>query len=165
MTIWKQIPGMPRYEASSTGEIRSWARSGPRSANPSTPRILSQTRHRSGHMRVCLGRSRSTAVHVLVLLAFHGPRPEGFVCRHLDGNPANNSAENLQWGTIAENCEDRRTHGTLLFGERATNARLTESDVRRIRQSSETSTEIAKQLGVNRTTIASIRKRKTWRHV
>ena len=31
-------------------------------------------------------------VHKLVLLAFVGPRPKGMQCRHLDGDPGNNSA-------------------------------------------------------------------------
>jgi hypothetical protein len=32
-------------------------------------------------------------------------------CRHLDGNPTNNTPENLAWGTHAENCMDTVRHG------------------------------------------------------
>jgi DNA-binding CsgD family transcriptional regulator len=35
------------------------------------------------------------------------------VCRHLDGNPANNHISNLGWGTNSENTQDRLEHGTM----------------------------------------------------
>ena len=52
-------------------------------------------------------------IHELVCEAFHGPRPYGMQCRHLDGNKLNNCADNLCWGTPQENTEDKRRHGTL----------------------------------------------------
>src|SRR5690349_6456701 len=46
------------------------------------------------------GKLRHFMGHLLVCEAFHGPKPfpEAQV-RHLDGNPANNNARNLKWGT------------------------------------------------------------------
>lgn len=41
--------------------------------------------------------------HTLVCTAFHGPRPDGYECDHLNGNHLDWSAENLQWVTPAEN--------------------------------------------------------------
>ena len=34
---------------------------------------------------------------------FHGPRPEGYQCDHLNGNKFDYSAANLEWVTPAEN--------------------------------------------------------------
>jgi len=50
--------------------------------------------------------------HRLVALAFLGPRPEGAVVRHLDGDPLRPHAENLAYGTKSENLVDQVAHGT-----------------------------------------------------
>ena len=71
-----------------------------------TPRVGA-----SGHLRVW-SRGRYHSVHVLVLETFYGPRPEGYVARHLDGNPGNNHPGNLAWGTFSENNHDSVRHGT-----------------------------------------------------
>ncbi len=42
-------------------------------------------------------------VHHAVLLAWVGPRPEGYECDHLNGNGADNRLENLEWVTPEEN--------------------------------------------------------------
>jgi hypothetical protein len=47
------------------------------------------------------------SVHSLVLAAFVGPRPEGQVVRHLNDDPLDNWLENLEYGTAAQNAEDR----------------------------------------------------------
>ena len=39
----------------------------------------------------------------LVCEAFHGPRPKGYVCIHIDEDAANNRPDNLRWGTQKEN--------------------------------------------------------------
>ena len=41
--------------------------------------------------------------HVLVCTAFHGERPEGYECDHIDGNKLDWSANNLRWVTKEEN--------------------------------------------------------------
>lgn len=41
--------------------------------------------------------------HKLVCTAFHGPRPDGYVCDHLNGNHLDWTADNLQWVTPEEN--------------------------------------------------------------
>lgn len=48
-------------------------------------------------------RRKNYKVHRLVCEAFNGPPREGDVCMHLDENPANNSPDNLSWGTQKEN--------------------------------------------------------------
>ena len=39
----------------------------------------------------------TTHLHRLVAWAFLGPQPAGFQVRHLDGNPANNALQNLEY--------------------------------------------------------------------
>lgn len=58
-------------------------------------------------------------VHLLILEAFQGPRPEGTVTRHLDGDKTNNRLSNLRRGTPAENSQDAMRHGTHIGTERA----------------------------------------------
>ncbi len=54
----------------------------------------------------------SQTVHALVAEAFIGPRPEGMEIRHLNGDPADNRPENLEYGTRSENSKDSKLHGT-----------------------------------------------------
>ena len=41
--------------------------------------------------------------HVLVCTAWHGERPEGYECDHINGNKMDWSADNLRWVTKEEN--------------------------------------------------------------
>lgn len=108
--VWRAVPDFPGYMASSEGRIRSHVR------NPAGRLMAPVANCQSGYLQVCLqqgGRQRSRPVHVLVALAFHGPRPDGMVTRHLDGSRTNNRPDNLAWGTPAENSADRERHGTV----------------------------------------------------
>ena len=73
-------------------------------------------------------------VHRLVLEAFVGPRPEGQLCRHGPGGRLDNRLVNLCWGTPRDNNLDQRRDGTETFGEDHPWAKLTEAQVREIRQ-------------------------------
>lgn len=114
LEIWKTIPGYEgAYEASNLGRIRSLARRvrlvarGTETTRSVPPRILRPGRQNpSGHMTVALGKGNSQSVHVLILLTFVGPAPEGCECLHKDGDAANNTLENLRWGTRSENLID-----------------------------------------------------------
>jgi hypothetical protein len=50
-------------------------------------------------------------VHILLLENFVGPRPDGFLGLHKDGNKDNNFLENLYWGSPSDNMKDRERHG------------------------------------------------------
>lgn len=58
---------------------------------------------RSGHVSVALGKGNSKLVHALVLLAFVGPRPDGFDILHMNHVPTDNRLSNLRYGTRSEN--------------------------------------------------------------
>lgn len=94
--MWKPIAVDPRYSVSLSGKIK----------RNSSDRVLKPWKHKSGHLYVKL--NKKYQVHHLVLDAFVGKRPRGLECRHIDGNPTNNRASNLVWGTRAQNIEDYR---------------------------------------------------------
>jgi len=108
---WLPVPGFEGlYEVSDQGEIWSCSRRrGTRGGLLSTPN------DGKGYRQVNLCRDGlrvHTLVHMVVAAAFHGPRPPGLECRHLDGDPSNNMAGNLAWGTSSENNLDLVRHGT-----------------------------------------------------
>jgi hypothetical protein len=141
-------------------------------------RLLRGTRNKLGYISINIRKrfidgSRATLmkpVHQMVLETFVGPRPEGMVCRHLDGNPSNNRLENLRWGTVQENMADMDRHGRRppSSGELNPNAILTKSDIPLIRQAverGESRADVAKRFGVSRPAIDRIVRKETWTHV
>jgi hypothetical protein len=57
--------------------------------------------------RVSIG-GRKYYVHTMVCEGFNGPRPEGQLVLHGDDDPLNPNADNLRFGTHAENAADVR---------------------------------------------------------
>lgn len=53
----------------------------------------------------------------------------------------------------------------MKFPEYVDKAKLTEEDVRRIRQSNKTQKETARYFGITRSNVSYIQSRKTWKHV
>lgn len=120
---WKAVPGYEGwYEVSDHGRVRSLDRwvhqtnqSGPyrRRLKGQMLRPCPKSYYPNVLIRGAGKKPRSMRLHVLVLLAFVGPRPEWAVeIRHLDGDPRNNHLENLKYGTQSENALDRVLHGT-----------------------------------------------------
>lgn len=104
---WLPVAIAPDYEVSNLGRVRS------RKAD--RPRLLKPGVNPLGYHNLALynsGEPTFTTVHVLVMAAFVGSRPEGMDIRHLDGDPGNNHLDNLAYGSRSENCQDRRVHGT-----------------------------------------------------
>lgn len=108
---WRAIPGLPRYEASSLGRIRSWV---PWKGTP-VPRILRVGISGEGYEIVrptSGGKQRSRNVHALVALTFLGPRPEGAEVCHWNGDKRDNTVGNLRYAPKSENAADSLRHGT-----------------------------------------------------
>lgn len=103
---WKPVVGFEGYyEVSDSGDVRSLRTGKIMATHPAK---------NGGHLRLRLTdgvRKRRVFVHVLVLEAFVGPRPDGAITRHLDGDPTNNRLDNLAWGTPRENNQDTLLHG------------------------------------------------------
>jgi hypothetical protein len=105
---WKTVPGCQGVWASTEGAI--WQEPVP-GIRVRRPGLRHQSRSSAGYLRACVIRTAGSrivavglGVHVLVALAFHGPRPTpNHVPDHIDNNPGNNRATNLEWVTASEN--------------------------------------------------------------
>lgn len=101
--VWREIPGYDGdYFASDKGRILSLCRNKPRILKPF---ICSNEGNRTGYYYVEI-RGQKQRVHRLVALAFLENPEDKPVVHHIDGNPLNNTLENLAYATYAENAQD-----------------------------------------------------------
>lgn len=112
---------------------------------------------------------KTKRVHKLIAEAFiPNPNNYSFVC-HKDGNPENNKAENLYWGTPKQNQQDRYKHGTMCFGSKNFNSKFSEESVyilRKIYQTGKfTKAELSKILDIENSTICRIISYDSYPHV
>ena len=177
--VWKAIPDFPGYEVSDHGGVRSyWKRvglgngGGVKMVLDTMPQTVFQAKPgQNGYPRVRLrkdGKSHEFPVHRLVLSAFVGPCPFKMQACHNDGNPQNNYLINLRWDTPINNQHDSFIHGTRVHGERYWSAKLTESDVIKIRELASQGffySTLSKMFAVTSVNISSIVRRKTWTHI
>lgn len=106
------------YEVSSLGRVRSFEKTIQTALGvPRTypARIMKPSVNKRGYSRLTLhsdGQKKYVSLYRLVCEAFHGTAPEGKPwALHRDGNPKNNKADNLYWGSPTENALDRVRHG------------------------------------------------------
>ncbi len=176
--VWKPVVGFEGvYEVSSFGRIRSLRRT-IRHGRTKAPSIrngvmLCFGKQSSGHLFFQLprpgGAFQTTRVHRVVAAAFLGPCPPGLQVNHIDGNPANNRIENLEYCTHAENMRHARdVLRAWPVGELHYNAKLTEDGVRKIRTmraSGMTFQAIADTMGIGRKTASRACYGECWGHV
>jgi len=107
-------------------------------------------------------------VHRLVAEAFLPEPLAGEQVRHLNGDKSDARAENLAWGSAAENAADRNRHGTTARGVRNGFAKLTEGqvrEVRRLRDEGLMYKEIEAATGIDRRHVGQIIRKESWTHV
>lgn len=163
---WRQIVDLPAgYEVSNFGRVRSWHVGGTVGRLKTEPHLLRSrvNPHRGGYVNVSFSighkRMRASYVHHLVLEAFVGPCPEHCsLTRHLDRDPTNNRVDNLAWGTCRENELDAVRHGTHTRGEQNGQAKLTMEQVREIRASGASGTDLAARYHVAQSTLSLARR-------
>jgi hypothetical protein len=169
--IYKEIPGFPGYRIGNDGSL--WTCKNAKWGFRDTWKRLRPYTDNSGHLQVVLmsdaKKKKNFFVHVLVLNAFVGPRPKGFDACHGNGDPADNRLENLRWDTRAANIEDSKRHGTFCVGEKNGHCRLTEDQVREIREIHASGQmgykRIAKKFGVSFSAVVHICHRINWKHI
>lgn len=175
---WKPIPNHDGYLVSNLGRVRTIIRQKRKAGGGGTYSFLDPSRFKLKNIRSHLGypitqlrsnrkkKGQCHFIHRLVLTAFDGPPPNGFVCCHLDGNRSNNSISNLIWGSQKLNQFHRIAHGTATIGELNPMAKLSLEDVlwaKRTIEAGATGRSIAKTLGVSEATISMIKHGKIWK--
>ena len=116
------------------------------------------------------GQTKLVSVHRFMLECWVGVRPRTLVVRHLDGNSLHNELGNLKYGTVKQNVEDAFRHtGNYAEGVKNGRARLSEDDVRAIRQRFNAGEPVASiwrdYQQVSSNSIAGAAKRITWTHI
>lgn len=130
------IATWPAYSVTRDGSIWTRYRPGRGGRLGYEWRALNPTPDKDGYRMVRLYREGGAWTQAracrLVCEAFHGPA-EGREVRHLNGRCDDDRAENLAWGTSAENSADTFRHRTQPLGERHHNASLTDAQIDEIR--------------------------------
>lgn len=162
---WRAVPGFEyRYEASSCGRIRSIS-----GLRPGLIQPFKQCKAK--YMRVNVywptGKMTQRGVHQLVAAAFYGPRPDGLVVNHIDGDPTNNRLKNLEYVTPRENALHASRLGLLpgFPGEANPQAKLTVDqvmDIKSLLSSGFKDKQLSEMYSVHRGTIGQIRREKNW---
>lgn len=173
MEVWKAIPGFSRYEASSTGFIRStnYKRTG-------QIKLIKPAISEDGYLKTMLqkddGVYKTSRVHRWVALAFHGPS-NGLTVNHKDANKLNNRPDNLEYITALENVRHATEMGLQKPRPGSTNhmAKLNEDQVKTIRAIAARGgryygrKELARRFGVSECTIKEVvtGSKGGWKHV
>lgn len=153
---WLPVVGWEdRYLVSDEGQVWSLR----------SRRVLTLQRKR--YDQVCLQRERRrwwVGVHLVVLAAFVGPRPDGQEACHGPAGRFVNTIANLRWDTHEANVADRVAHGSHR-GERNGRAKLTRQDaddIRARRAAGERVGAIASFYGVHRNQVYNILAGRQW---
>jgi hypothetical protein len=151
MERWRQVVGYEGfYEVSDQGRIYSqW-----------THDIVSGAPDKQGYLIIKLYDAKGPTtkkIHRIVLEAFEGP--SDLYVLHNDDNPANNTLDNLRYGTQKENQADALSRGRRLTGEAHPNAKLTEAQKHEIANrvsQGENRKLLVEEYGVTNTSITRI---------
>ena len=165
MEIWRPIPSLPEYLASSDGRVM---RVPYRSAMPHgsdrvyggepTKGVLTEGRYSINF------RGKNYRIHRLVCEAFAGSAPfPGAEVMHLNEDSTDNRSDNLAWGTHKENMA---APGFRAYCRRRRGGpKITPEQARAIKYSAISARKIARDYGISASTVSNIRNGKAWRHV
>lgn len=156
--VWLPVPFDQRYDVSDQGRVRSWTYRGNRANRRlESPVELKPYPDGRSYLQVDFA-GKTYRVHVLVMLAFVGSRPDGFEVCHRDGNTKNNCLENLRYDTPSGNSSDKSFSAPLrkLTAEESMEIR------RRLRAGSSMS-ELAREFVISTHSVRDIRDCRTWK--
>ena len=155
----KDIPNHPGFKARTDGTIIG------KRGRPMKGHV-----DRCGYREVLLSENRKTnnaRVHRLMAETFI-PNPYNLRdVNHKDRNKLNNDISNLEWVSHSSNVKHAYDNGLekKVLGEDHNGSKLNDELVRYIRKSNKSNYGLAKELGVDPSTIRDARNKKTWRHV
>lgn len=164
--IWKPVKGYEYYyEISNLGRLVSLDYRG-----NGYRQLLKTNINKNGYEQVRLNVNKigkNKKIHRLVAEAFL-PNPKNKKCvNHKDSNRFNNVVNNLEWSTHSENTIHGFKNGFIyrLSGENSKNSKLNNKKVIEIYISKKSHRELAKQFGVTKSSITSIKSKKTWKKI
>lgn len=112
---------------------------------------------------------REIMAHKFIYETFFGPIPKGKVCRHTCDNRKCVNPKHIQIGTQKENMQDMVNRGRSMTGEKNNKSKLTVDQVVEIKSKYKyrvySYDKLAKEYGVNKTSIAKIINGKHWKHL
>lgn len=166
---WRPAQGYEgRYEVSTAGEVRSCSTYHRRDAGRHIRGWIQNRGYRYVTLMAADGSKRSHGVHRLVLETFVGPCPPGHQAAHSNGDSADNRLANLRWASAKENIADRTRHGRTRSGEQNGSSKLDRHAVKTIKRMGErgfSAYETARLACVAPSTVESIWRGETWKHV
>ncbi len=116
MTEVVTLPEFPNHEIHRDGRVF-------RVRGTGVGEIRSHRGNNYGHLKIKFRHSGKRScfwLHRLICRAFHGEPPvydgEDAFVRHMDGDPTNNSADNLRYGSKVENENDKKRFCAPLVG-------------------------------------------------
>ena len=159
--VWRDIAGYENlYQVSNLGRVKSlYNRNG---------HIMKLYTSDANYLYALLsdnGKQKPFSIHRLVAKAFI-PNPENKPeVNHINGDKHDNRAENLEWCTRRENITHAFKTGLSAQGENSHNAKLTNKQVRYIRENPYKlkGYELAKMFGVHEVTISEIQRGKRYK--
>lgn len=172
---FRLVPGFTNYRVSNFGNVERWYKgdkTGRKDRSQPSWKHLNGTVVKSGHVAVILRInliSYRRYIHRLVLEAFIGPRPQGLVCCHNNGNPADNRLCNLRWDTQKSNALDKVKHGTQTYGEKCPASKLTQEQVieiiKQYKPGVVSTSMLGKMYNTTQTNVWNIVTKQTWKHI
>lgn len=164
---WLGVDGFPDYEVSDKGHVKS--------LKYGWPRVLKPIERPRGYLSVTLYNSNYIVRQIswLVLEAFVGKRPDGYVTNHKDGIKINNELANLEWVTVSYNTKHAFDIGlrvpVIRLGEENFHAKLTGNQVLLIKEMlyhcTYPKSHIAEMFNVSPRCIQHIDKGNSWTHI
>lgn len=117
-----------------------------------------------GYGLACIGGVQKTASLWMCILVNGEPPEAGMVAAHDCGNGHLGCIhpKHIRWKTHRENMQDKKEHGTEIYGERNGKTKLTEQDVRAIRAAPPHLDLLMKKYGMSKHGISKIRSGKRW---